>query len=63
MRRIVFTLLGLLLIAGVGPFAAVGRVVDVKNEPVEDVSVEDPPLEEVIAQMFSMVENGNETAE
>ncbi len=26
------------------------------NHPVEDVSVEDPPLEEVIAEMFSQVD-------
>ena len=31
--------------------------------PVEDVSVEDPPLEEVIAEMFSLAEKREETAE
>ena len=30
--------------------------------PVEDVSVEDPPLEEVIAEMFSLAEKPQETA-
>ena len=30
-----------------------------RSHTVEDVSVEDPPLEEVIAEMFSSVENGS----